>query len=81
MSWTHERAKVAALSRSVAAGERPPDDPELIEARRNLCALRLEEHVRKVVAKAPPLTPDQRDRIAAILRGSEVVAAPLVDVS
>ena len=30
---------------------------------------RLAEHVRKVVDAAPPLTAEQRDRIAAILRG------------
>lgn len=69
MSWTRERAKVAALSRCVGNGERSADDPELAQARLNLRALRLEEHVRKVVTEAPPLTDEQRDRIAAILRG------------
>lgn len=64
MGWTHERAKVAALTRS-----RTPDDPELLDARRNLRAERLAEHVAKVVAEAPPLTPEQRHRITAILRG------------
>jgi hypothetical protein len=59
-----ERGKIAALSRS-----RRPDDPELVEARRNLRAERLADHVRKVVAEAPSLTDEQRDRIAAILRG------------
>jgi hypothetical protein len=61
----HHRARIAALSR-----DRQPDDPELVDARRALAALRLEEHVARVVASAPPLTPEQRDRIAAILRGS-----------
>lgn len=60
----HERARIASLTRS-----RQPDDPELVDARRNLAALRLEECVRKTVADAPPLTAEQRDRIAAILRG------------
>lgn len=64
MSWTHERARIASLSRS-----RTPDDPELLEARRTLRAMRLEDHVREVVAQAPPLTPEQRDKIAALLRG------------
>ena len=64
MGWTHERAKVAALTRS-----RTPDDPELVEARRNLRAERLAEHVAKVVAEAPPLTHEQRHRITTILRG------------
>ncbi|GAA2082407.1 hypothetical protein GCM10009840_18240 [Pseudolysinimonas kribbensis] len=65
MSWTVERAKVAALSR-----DRQPDDPDLINARRNLKAARLEDYVTKVVADAPPLTPEQRDRIATLLRGA-----------
>lgn len=60
----HHRGRVAALSRS-----RPDDDPELVEAKRNLLALSLEKAVREAVAKAPPLTVEQRDRIAAILRG------------
>ncbi|BBX39273.1 hypothetical protein MSIM_07240 [Mycobacterium simiae] len=58
------RARVAALSRS-----RTADDPELISAKRNLAALNLEQYVTRVVAEAPPLTVEQRDRIAAILRG------------
>jgi len=63
MSWTQERARVASLSRS-----RKSDDPELIEARRNMRAERLAEHVARVVAEAPPLTDEQRERIAALLR-------------
>lgn len=63
MSWTQERARVASLSRSRAA-----DDPDLIEARRNLKAERLAEHIARVVADAPPLTPAQRDRLAGLLR-------------
>ncbi|MHC9294186.1 hypothetical protein ACRCUN_17115 [Mycobacterium sp. LTG2003] len=58
-----QRGRVAALSRS-----RPADDPELLEAKRNLAALSLEDYVRRVVASAPPLTDEQRDRIAALLR-------------
>lgn len=62
-SWTHQRAKVASLSRS-----RPANDPELITARQNLKALKLEEYVLKVVSEAPPLTSEQADRIASLLR-------------
>ena len=63
MSWTAERARVASLSRS-----RTTDDPDLINARVSLRAARLEDYVQRVVAEAPPLTPEQRDRIAALLR-------------
>jgi len=64
MSWTHERARIASLSRS-----RTPDDPELIDARRNLRAERLADAIRKTVDEAPPLTLDQRDRLSVLLRG------------
>lgn len=62
-SWTTERARVASLTRTLGA-----DAPEVIEARRSLKAIRLEEYVARVVAEAPPLTDAQRDRIAALLR-------------
>lgn len=62
-SWTTERARIASWSRN-----RPQGDPELVEARRNLKAVKLEEHVARVVAEAPPLTPAQLDRIAGLLR-------------
>jgi len=41
----------------------------LVEARRRLKTERLADYVAKVVAEAPPLTPAQRDRIVALLRG------------
>lgn len=65
MNWTHHRARVAALSR-----DRSPDDPELINARRDLRAERLADHIADVVNAAPPLTNEQRARLAALLRPS-----------
>lgn len=62
-SIPREHARVAALSRS-----RTADDPGLLDAKRNLRALKLEEHVLRVVGEAPPLTDEQRERIAALLR-------------
>ena len=38
-----------------------------VETARDLAAERLAEYVERVVANAPPLTPAQRDRIAALL--------------
>lgn len=64
MSWTAERARVASLSRS-----RTPDDPDLIDARRNLRAARLADYIERTVNEAPPLTDEQRDRLASLLRG------------
>ena len=60
--WTSERARVASLTRS-----RTPEDPDLIDARRNLRAARLEDHVEKTLAAFPPLSASQRARIAALL--------------
>lgn len=66
-TWTAQRARVAGLSRS-----RPADDPELLDARRDLRATRLAEHIAKVVDEAPRLSDEQRDKLAVILRGGRV---------
>lgn len=57
------RGRVAALSRS-----RTSDDPDFIRARRDLAALTLEEHVQRALDNAPPLTDEQVERVAALLR-------------
>lgn len=64
MSWTSERARIASLSRSRSA-----DDPELVKARLNLKAAKLEEYVARVVAEAPALSTEQLNRVAVLLRG------------
>lgn len=69
MSWTTERARVASLTRS-----RRPDDPDLVKARQNLRVERLAAHIAQVVDEAPPLTTDQRARIAALLSGGRDAA-------
>ncbi len=63
MSWTTERARVASLTRS-----RPADDPDLLDARRKLRTERLADHIAAVVDASPPLTVEQRDRLALLLR-------------
>ncbi len=63
MSLTVERARVAALSRS-----RNPDDPDLVAARQTLKAERLSEYIRRTVATLPPLSLEQRERLALLLR-------------
>ena len=60
---TRPRPSRPAFSRS-----RHDDDPEYITARQNLKALVLEDHVRRVVSEAPPLSDEQKERIAALLR-------------
>jgi hypothetical protein len=63
-SWTSERARVAALSR-----DREPSDPDLLAARRDLKAARLEDQIRRVVNAAPPLSLEQRERLCVLLGG------------
>ncbi len=83
-TWTSERARIAALTRGIRAGERPADDPALAEAYRNLRALRAEEgpaddpaqrralqaeeYIKKTLSKAPPLTDEQRSKLAELLK-------------
>lgn len=72
VTWTHERAVVAGLKR-----RRAEDDPEVVEAVRALQQARLDEHIERLVASAPPLSEAQRSRLAVLLRsnpGGEVAA-------
>jgi len=69
LSWTSERARVASLTRS-----REPDDPDLLAARgalaaarHDLRAARAEDYLRRLVDGAPPLSAEQRTRLAALL--------------
>lgn len=62
-SWTHHRSRLANLSKT-----HNPNSPEIQSARRDLKAARLEDHVAKAIASAPPLTDEQLDRIASLLR-------------
>ncbi len=58
------RARVAALKRH------HPDDPKTAEAAAQFKADRLAEYIQRLVADAPPLSPEQRDRLALLLRGA-----------
>lgn len=60
--WTKTRSKIATTLRYDPAAD-------VTDLRRELRAQRLEEHVQKVIDAAPPLTDEQRDRIARILQG------------
>ena len=42
---------------------------EIEVATRDLAAAKLEDYIRRTVEAAPPLTEDQRDRLALLLRG------------
>jgi hypothetical protein len=59
------RARVAALSRH------HPDQPELdADARRDLKVANAAQYVRQLVDSWPPLTDEQRGRLAALLTGT-----------
>jgi hypothetical protein len=58
----HHRARVASL---VSKGA-PPEQVEA--ARADLAAANISAYIRRVIEAAPPLTPEQRNRLAAILR-------------
>ena len=64
MSWTRERARIASLTRS-----RQPDDPELVEAYKNLRY----ERARLAIAQiaAAELSDEQRTTLAGLLAGGE----------
>jgi hypothetical protein len=57
-----KRNRVAILTRH------HPDSDELVEARRDLAAEKLEAYIRKLVDQAPPLTAEQQDRLTLLLR-------------
>jgi hypothetical protein len=62
-SPTRERARLAALIR-----HHPDGDHGAV--RRDLRAAQLEQHIRRVVDEAPPLTGEQQDRLALLLRSA-----------
>ena len=65
----HHRARVASLSR-----DRKSDDPEFVAARQDLAAQMLAEHIERVLAKAPPLTAEQRTKLAELLKPVRIPA-------
>ncbi len=67
MSRTADRARVEEIRRDIGAGIRPANDPQLIDAYRDRRAERLQEHVAEIVAGWPPLSDEQKARVAALL--------------
>lgn len=68
MAWTNTRARIAGRLKA---------DPtaDVTELRRQLREERLTEHIQRVVAQVPPLTPEQRERLALLLYGGDRTAA------
>lgn len=61
--------EVAQTRSRVAVAARRGTPDEVAEAKRDHAAAKIAAHIAKVVAEAPPLTPEQRDRLAGLLRG------------
>jgi hypothetical protein len=59
--WRKKRAEVASLSYW------HPDSTDLVDARCDLKAMALEEHIERVVRDWPPLTNAQRAKLAELL--------------
>jgi hypothetical protein len=62
VSWTHTRSQIAHAKR------RDPN-ADVTDLQRQLKAERLADHIRQTVDSWPELQPDQRDRLALLLRG------------
>lgn len=62
--WTHHRARVA---RATQTGDTVADE----QARRDLKAARAEDYVRRLVESWPPLTDEQLDVLARLIRPVE----------
>jgi hypothetical protein len=59
---------LAQRARNRLGGAARNGTPEQVaEARRELVAAGLEDHIRRIVDAAPPLTPAQRERLALLL--------------
>jgi hypothetical protein len=76
MPGTSLATRRAEIARAERHRRRRPEDParaeHAVDVRRDYATEKLAEYVGKVVAEAPPLTPAQRDRIAALLRGGVI---------
>jgi hypothetical protein len=60
--WASKRGRANALRRYRSA-----DDPEVLDAVRDLRLARAEDYIQQLVDQAPPLTPAQRRQLAAVL--------------
>lgn len=69
MPISPERARLRARHNGLKS-TLGPDHPRVLDAQRELAAAKLDEYIRKTVAEAPPLTDEQRDRLAGIFKAA-----------
>ncbi|MCE5291424.1 MAG: hypothetical protein LLG14_19600 [Nocardiaceae bacterium] len=68
-----------ATRTAIARAVKAKDPVALTEARRNHAESKIADYIEKVVSEAPPLTDEQRDRLAAILRPVRIKAVDLAE--
>lgn len=61
-------SKVLSARSRVGLAARRRDPVAETAARQDLAAAKLEAYIAKIVAEAPPLSPEQRDRLAMLFR-------------
>lgn len=69
MSLSQQRSRVGNAAKTHKAQATDDTRRSLDEARRALAEEKIRAFVEQTVASAPPLTPEQRDRLALLLRG------------
>jgi len=67
LSWTQTRSKIAHIKKADPAAD-------VTDLQRQLKAERLEDYIQRSVDAAPPLTVEQRARLAALLSGGHDAA-------
>ncbi len=72
--WTRTRARIAGTLRADPAAD-------VTALRRQLREERLTEHIERVVNQTPPLTPEQRERLALLLTNGHRMASRLASAS
>lgn len=58
----------AARKCAILTRHRASDDPELIAARQDHAVLAIQDSIQKIVDAAPPLRPEQIDRLRGLFR-------------
>jgi len=66
MSVSKARSRVANEVKKCKASGSDPQSPRVQDARRDLAEAKLQAYIERTVASGPPLSPEQRDRLAVL---------------
>ncbi len=70
MSLSQRRSEVGNAAKRYKSHPDAQRRRALDEARRDLAVAKLEAYIQRVVDESPRLSPEQRDRLALLLRGA-----------